>query len=99
MKTEANETAEILEKSKPIFISSVLRQMILKLPVPIFGFDNYGVFLELAKIEEDKLGAQKKIWIFKSMIQHLDLFERNTLNVLIYLLVQIDSVNEKMKVM
>jgi hypothetical protein len=41
---------------------------------------------------------EKKIWIFKSLIQRLDIYERNVLNVLICLLTEIDLVNEKMKV-
>eukprot|EP01080_Neovahlkampfia_damariscottae_P006958 gene6958-11120_t len=94
---DPNETEAILNKSKPIFVSSVLRQMILKLPVPFFGYENYGVFLELAKTE-DKIGSDKKVWIFRSMVEHMNKHERNTLNILLYLLLQIDSVNEKMKI-
>jgi hypothetical protein len=72
--------------------------MILKLPIPIFGFGSYGIFVELAKTEKDKLEKEKKIWIFKSLIQRLDIYERNVLNVLICLLTEIDLVNEQMKV-
>jgi hypothetical protein len=89
---------EILKMEKPIFISSLLRLIILKLPIPIFGFESYGIFLELAKTEKEKMEKEKKIWIFKSLIQRLDTFERNVLNVLICLLTEIDLVNDKMKV-